>query len=87
MSVSPAGGDPGVGGQGPDGNGGAGSPRGDAAKGIAAAIAFYGAIEQVLTGWIFGLLPRGEEHYEQAKRLVVETICGGLDASDGGASL
>ena len=44
-----------------------------------AAIAFYGAIEQVLTGWIFGLLPRGEEHYEQAKRLVVETICGGLD--------
>jgi len=46
-----------------------------------AAIAFYGAIEQVLTGWIFGLLPREEEHYEQAKRLVVETICGGLDAS------
>lgn len=45
-----------------------------------AAIAFYGAIEQVLTGWIFGLLPRGEEHYEQAKQLVVETICGGLDA-------
>jgi AcrR family transcriptional regulator len=50
-----------------------------------AAIAFYGAIEQVLTGWIFGLLPRGSEHYEQAKRLVVETICGGLDASGGGA--
>jgi AcrR family transcriptional regulator len=46
-----------------------------------AAIAFYGAIEQVLTGWIFGLLPRGEEHYEQAKQLVVETICGGLDVS------
>jgi TetR/AcrR family transcriptional regulator, fatty acid metabolism regulator protein len=46
-----------------------------------AAIAFYGAIEQVLTGWIFGLLPCEEEHYEQAKRLVVETICGGLDAS------
>jgi AcrR family transcriptional regulator len=45
-----------------------------------AAIAFYGAIEQVLTGWIFGLLPRGSEHYEQAKQLVVETICGGLDA-------
>ncbi len=51
-----------------------------------AAIAFYGAIEQVLTGWIFGLLPRGEEHYEQAKRLVVETICGGLDAPGGGKS-
>jgi AcrR family transcriptional regulator len=51
-----------------------------------AAIAFYGAIEQVLTGWIFGLLPRGDEHYEQAKRLVVETICGGLDAPGGNRS-
>ena len=44
-----------------------------------AAMAFYGAIEQVLTGWIFDLLPRGEEEYEQAKAYVVETICGGLD--------
>src|SRR5438445_2405386 len=46
-----------------------------------AALAFYGAIEQVLTGWIFDLLPRGEEDYEQAKRFVVETVCGGLDAA------
>ncbi len=46
-----------------------------------AAMAFYGAIEQVLTGWIFQLLPIGEEHYERAKRLVVETICGGLEAA------
>ncbi len=46
-----------------------------------AAMAFYGAIEQVLTGWIFQLLPIGEEHYERAKRLVVETICGGLEAT------
>jgi TetR/AcrR family transcriptional regulator, fatty acid metabolism regulator protein len=44
-----------------------------------AAMAFYGAIEQVLTGWIFDLLPRGEAEYEQAKAFVVETICGGLD--------
>lgn len=43
-----------------------------------AAMAFYGAIEQVLTGWIFQMLPIGEEQYERAKRLVVETICGGL---------
>jgi TetR/AcrR family fatty acid metabolism transcriptional regulator len=49
-----------------------------------AAMAFYGAIEQVLTGWIFGLLPIGEEHYERAKRLVVETICGGLEAGVAG---
>ena len=45
-----------------------------------AAMAFYGAIEQVLTGWIFGLLDEGEDAYEQAKDNVVETICGGLDA-------
>jgi AcrR family transcriptional regulator len=45
-----------------------------------AALAFYGAIEQVLTGWIFDLLPRGTDEFEQAKRFVVETVCGGLDA-------
>ncbi len=45
-----------------------------------AALAFYGAIEQVLTGWIFDLLPHGDGQYEQAKRFVVETVCGGLDA-------
>jgi AcrR family transcriptional regulator len=46
-----------------------------------AAMAFYGAIEQLLTGWIFGLLPDGEEHFERAKWLVVETVCGGLEQS------
>jgi TetR/AcrR family fatty acid metabolism transcriptional regulator len=45
-----------------------------------AAMAFYGVIEQVLSGWIFETLPRGDAEYEQAKALVVETICGGLDA-------
>ena len=44
-----------------------------------AALAFYGAIEQVLTGWIFQLLPGGDDEYEQAKGFVVETICAGLD--------
>jgi TetR/AcrR family transcriptional regulator, fatty acid metabolism regulator protein len=47
-----------------------------------AAMAFYGAIEQVLTGWIFGLLPIGETEFEQAKTFVVETICGGLEAPE-----
>jgi len=46
-----------------------------------AALAFYGAIEQVLTGWIFEFLPRGDLEYEQAKAFVVETICDGLDAA------
>jgi TetR/AcrR family transcriptional regulator, fatty acid metabolism regulator protein len=44
-----------------------------------AAMAFYGTIEQLLTGWIFDLLPQGEEHFERAKWLVVETVCGGLE--------
>jgi AcrR family transcriptional regulator len=46
-----------------------------------AAMAFYGAIEQMLTGWIFGLLPQGEEQFERAKWLVLETVCGGLEYS------
>jgi TetR/AcrR family fatty acid metabolism transcriptional regulator len=45
-----------------------------------AAMAFYGAIEQVLTGWIFGVLPEGEDELERAKSFVVETICGGLES-------
>jgi AcrR family transcriptional regulator len=44
-----------------------------------AALAFYGAIEQVLTGWIFEVLPASEGEFEQAKQLIVETICGGLE--------
>jgi TetR/AcrR family fatty acid metabolism transcriptional regulator len=46
-----------------------------------AAMAFYGVIEQMLTGWIFGLLPAGEEHFQRAKQLIVETVCGGLEAT------
>ena len=46
-----------------------------------AAMCFYGAIEQLLSGWIFDLLPQTEEEYEHAKGLVVETICGGLETS------
>ena len=42
---------------------------------------FYGAIEQLLSGWIFDLLPQTEEEFERAKGLVVETICGGLETS------
>ena len=48
-----------------------------------AAMAFYGAIEQLLTGWIFGLLPQGPEDFQRAKWLVVETICGGLESRAG----
>jgi TetR/AcrR family transcriptional regulator, fatty acid metabolism regulator protein len=44
-----------------------------------AAMCFYGAIEQLLSGWIFGYLPTGDDEFERAKSLVVETICGGLE--------
>jgi len=47
-----------------------------------AALAFYGVIEQLLTGWIFDLLPRDDEYFERAKWMVVETICGGLEVPD-----
>ncbi len=49
-----------------------------------AAMAFYGTIEQVLTGWIFDVAPAEEAELDQAKRFVVETICDGLQ--EGGAS-
>ncbi len=43
-----------------------------------AAMAFYGAIEQLLTGWIFDLLPQREDYFERARWLVVETVYAGL---------
>ncbi|MFM9127558.1 MAG: TetR/AcrR family transcriptional regulator [Solirubrobacterales bacterium] len=43
-----------------------------------AAMAFYGAIEQVLTGWIFDVLPGAPQDYDEAKSFVVTTIWDGL---------
>ncbi|WP_028059051.1 TetR/AcrR family transcriptional regulator [Candidatus Solirubrobacter pratensis] len=45
-----------------------------------AAATFYGALEQVLTGWIFGTLEEGEDAYDRAKAHLVETISDGLAA-------
>jgi TetR/AcrR family fatty acid metabolism transcriptional regulator len=50
-----------------------------------AAMCFYGAIEQLLSGWIFDLVPATEEDFEGAKSLVVEAICGGLESAPTGA--
>jgi TetR/AcrR family transcriptional regulator, fatty acid metabolism regulator protein len=50
------------------------------------AMCFYGAIEQLLSAWIFAVLPQADEDYEQAKVLVVEAICGGLEAEPTSAS-
>jgi TetR/AcrR family fatty acid metabolism transcriptional regulator len=51
-----------------------------------AAMCFYGAIEQLLSGWIFGILPETEEEFERAKAQVVETICGGLESAPAAVS-
>ena len=39
-----------------------------------ASMSFYGAIEQLLSGWIFELIPATSADYDQAKELVVATI-------------
>jgi AcrR family transcriptional regulator len=44
-----------------------------------AALAFYGLVEQVLTGWIFDSRPVDEQELERAKDLIVEMVCGGLE--------
>ncbi len=50
-----------------------------------AALCFYGAIEQLLSGWIFEMLPQTDEEFESAKGLVVDTICGGLEQAPAAA--
>ncbi len=44
-----------------------------------AALAFYGLIEQVLSGWIFEPDGVGEQELEGAKGMIVDTICRGLE--------
>ena len=44
-----------------------------------AALAFYGTIEQVLTRWIFDRDTVEEDELEGAKRMIVDTICCGLE--------
>jgi len=51
-----------------------------------AAMCFYGAIEQLLSAWIFDIRPQTDEEFERAKSLVVEAICGGLEIPEPGLS-
>jgi TetR/AcrR family fatty acid metabolism transcriptional regulator len=46
---------------------------------VFASMYFYGAIEQLLSGWIFDLVPASTDDFERSKALVVETICSGLE--------
>ncbi|MDX6589007.1 MAG: TetR/AcrR family transcriptional regulator, fatty acid metabolism regulator protein [Solirubrobacterales bacterium] len=43
-----------------------------------ASMAFYGAVEQLLSGWIFDVIPTTDADFDQAKDLLVTTICDGL---------
>ncbi|HET8566164.1 MAG TPA: TetR/AcrR family transcriptional regulator [Solirubrobacterales bacterium] len=44
-----------------------------------ASMAFYGAVEQLLSGWIFETIPASETDFDQARDLLVTTICDGLE--------
>src|SRR5215210_759191 len=46
-----------------------------------AAVVFYGALEEVLTGWVMGQLPDGDEDIARAERNVVGLLLGGLAGS------
>jgi TetR/AcrR family fatty acid metabolism transcriptional regulator len=45
-------------------------------------MAYYGAVEQVLTGWVFDHKPASDEEFEEARTRIVDLICGGLDRRD-----
>jgi AcrR family transcriptional regulator len=44
-----------------------------------ASMSFYGAIEQLLSGWIFAVIPASDTDFDQAKSLLVATICDGIE--------
>ena len=39
---------------------------------------FYGALEEILTGWVLGQLPDGDEEVARAERAIIDVICSGL---------
>ena len=40
----------------------------------------YGGLEELLTGWVLGQLPDGDEEVARAEQTVVDLVCGGLAA-------
>jgi TetR/AcrR family fatty acid metabolism transcriptional regulator len=45
-----------------------------------ASFVFYGALEEILTGWVLGTLDQNDETIARAEQTVVEIVCGGLAA-------
>jgi TetR/AcrR family transcriptional regulator, fatty acid metabolism regulator protein len=46
---------------------------------------FYGGLEEILTGWVLGQLPDGDEEVARAERTIVDVVCGGLTARSVGS--
>jgi len=46
-----------------------------------AAVVFYGGIDELLTGWVLGQLPSGDEELDAAEHIVVDVLCAGFSAS------
>ena len=44
---------------------------------------FYGGLEEILTGWVLGQLPDGDEEVARAERTIIDVVCGGLTVRDG----
>ena len=42
---------------------------------------FYGGLEELLTGWVLGQLPDGDEEVGRAERTIVDLLCCGLVAA------
>jgi TetR/AcrR family fatty acid metabolism transcriptional regulator len=46
-----------------------------------ASFIFYGALEEILTGWVLGQLPDTDEDVARAERTVVQALCDGMLAT------
>jgi AcrR family transcriptional regulator len=44
-----------------------------------ASMFFYGGIEQLLSGWVFELIPSGDGDFDRARETLVDSMCGGLE--------
>jgi AcrR family transcriptional regulator len=58
-----------------------GQERGEFRRGLdptLTALVFYGAIEEILTAWVLGRLPDGDNDLAAAEQTLLAVVCGGL---------
>lgn len=58
-----------------------GQERGELRAGVdprLAATIVYGGVDEILTSWVFGLAPDGDEEVAAAERALLDVVCGGL---------